>query len=107
MMDIPCGISTGSSSKTCLDVNILPGALTIDSQASLNLSSLQVSATPVTVSATSSNITIEDITGSQAGWSTTATMQNFVGLTDNSFIIPLCSTTNCTQSNFDIQFGSF
>jgi len=93
---------SSSNCITSLSATVIPGNLFVDSPTSIALSTVQSSTTSQTATATSANIIVQDLTGSAAGWSLTATAKNFYQSSTNT-VMPLCTTTNCTTPNFTFK----
>jgi hypothetical protein len=89
-------VSAQNSSTTVASLTINAGALTITAPATVTLSALTVSATNQTSTGSTSNVFVQDLRGSNVGWSATATMTNFGGGVSNpNDVIPIfCETTS-------------
>jgi hypothetical protein len=81
-------------------VGVTGGALTITASSTLSLActpTCTVSSSTQAATGTLSNVTVQDLRGSGAGWTATSTITNFA---NGSYIVPICdATTTCLTTN--------
>ena len=111
----PCtpGASGSNSSGNTATTNVLlcltGGNLTIASPSATSFSSITVATAEQNTSAYLENLVIEDLRGSEAGWSLVCKSSNLAGVLDNSWIIPVykdsSSKFNLTPTSLQVVNG--
>lgn len=91
---------------TTASLTITAGVLTITAPETVSLGSLSISDIAQTASGTTGAVTIQDLRGSNAGWTSTATMTNFVGQTITTELLPLADDVTGTNSYFTLTPGA-
>ena len=107
------GASGTASNGTTAVTNILlclnGGNLTLTSPSIANFTSVTAATTEQNTSASLNGVTVEDLRGSQAGWSLVCKSSNLTGILDNSWILPLykdsASKLSLTPSGLQIVNG--
>jgi hypothetical protein len=99
-------VSTQQTTKTCIQTVITSGALFVDLPTTIFFSTVAVSTSESVATGTISPVIFQDLRGSGAGWSATASMTNLSGVTVPTDIIRLSTAITGGVSKFSITPGS-
>lgn len=94
------------SADTTASLTINAGVLSITAPTTVTLNAISVSSSTTNTTGTTSDVVIQDLRGSNAGWSATATMTNFTGSSDNTKYLLLASATTGGTSRFSLTPGA-
>ena len=101
--------SSGNTATTNVLLCLAGGNLTIASPTATNFNSITVATAEQNTSASLENIVIEDLRGSEAGWSLVCKSSNLAGVLDNTWIIPVykdsSSKFNLTPTSLQVVNG--
>ncbi len=101
--------SQGNTAITNILLCLNGGNLTLTSPSVANFTSVTAATTEQSTSANLNGITVEDLRGSQAGWSLVCKSSNLTGVLDNSWVLPLykdsASKFGITPSTLQVVTG--